>query len=94
MEPEPIVESSGNVFADLGFSPEESAILAMRAELMARLREEIQRRGWTQVEAAQALNIGQSRVSDLMRGKHDKFSLDMLVTLAARAGRKVTLEVH
>jgi predicted XRE-type DNA-binding protein len=30
-------------------------------------------------------------VSDLVRGKRDKFSLDMLVTLATRAGRKVTL---
>jgi predicted XRE-type DNA-binding protein len=37
------------------------------------------------------LGIGQSRVSDLMRGKWDKFSLDMLITLATRAGRKVEL---
>ena len=38
MNKEPVVESSGNVFADLGFSPEEATILAMRAELMARIR--------------------------------------------------------
>ncbi len=90
---EPIVESSGNVFADLGFSAEESALLAMRAELMGRLRETIVERGWTQMEAARQLGIGQSRVSDLVRGKWDKFSLDMLVTLAERAGRHVTLTV-
>ena len=90
---EPIVESSGNVFADLGFSAEESALLAMRAELMGRLRETIVERGWTQREAARQLGIGQSRVSDLVRGKWDKFSLDMLVTLAERAGRHVTLAV-
>lgn len=90
---EPIVESSGNVFADLGFSAEESALLAMRAELMGRLRETIVERGWTQMEAARQLGIGQSRVSDLVRGKWDKFSLDMLVTLAERAGRHVTLAV-
>ncbi|MGZ5031030.1 MAG: XRE family transcriptional regulator [Methylobacter sp.] len=35
--------------------------------------------------------MGQSRVSDLVRGKWDKFSLDMLVTLATRAGRRVEL---
>ena len=35
----------------------------------------------------------QSRVSDLLRGKWDKFSLDMLITLAARAGRKVELAI-
>jgi predicted XRE-type DNA-binding protein len=83
---EKITRSSGNVFADLGFPPEEAAILAMRADLMAQLRLVIEKRKWTQIEAAKALGISQSRVSDLMRGKWDKFSLDMLVTLATRAG--------
>lgn len=91
MDKEPVIESSGNVFADLGFSPEEATILAMRAELMARIRETIAAKGWTQAEAADHLGIGQSRVSDLVRGKRDKFSLDMLVTLATRAGRHVEL---
>ncbi len=84
METEAIVESSGNVFADLGFSREEATLLAMRAELMA--RETIARNGWTQAQAAQHLGVGQSRVSDLVRGKYDTLSLDMLVTLATRAG--------
>lgn len=88
---EEITESSGNVFADLGFSLEEATLLAMRAELMARLRETIAAKGWTQAEAAVELGIGQSRVSDLVRNKRDKFSLDMLVTLATRAGRTVRL---
>jgi len=83
---EKITRSSGNVFTDLGFPPEEAAILAMRADLMAQLRLVIEKRSWTQVEAAKVLGISQSRVSDLMRGKWDKFSLDMLVTLATRAG--------
>jgi predicted XRE-type DNA-binding protein len=88
-----ITRSSGNVFLDLGFPPEEAAILAMRAELMARLRLLIEERGWTQTEAAERLRIGQSRVSDLVRGKWDKFSLDMLITLATRAGLKVELKL-
>ena len=83
---EKIIQSGGNVFADLGFPPEEAAVLSMRADLMAQLRLVLEKRNWTQVEAAQTLGISQSRVSDLMRGKWDKFSLDMLVTLAARAG--------
>ncbi|MGH8562874.1 MAG: helix-turn-helix domain-containing protein [Gammaproteobacteria bacterium] len=86
------VESGGNVFLDLGLPPEEAAILAMRADLMARLRLVIQARGWTQAEAAERLKIAQSRVSDLVRGKWDKFSLDMLITLATRAGLKVELK--
>lgn len=90
---EKIVRSSGNVFADLGFPPEEAAILAMRADLMAQLRLVVEKRNWTQVEAAKVLGISQSRVSDLMRGKWDKFSLDMLVTLATRAGLRCELKL-
>ncbi len=90
---EKISKSSGNVFADLGFSPEESALLSMRAELMAKLREAIIQNGWTQTEAASMLGISQSRVSDLVRGKYEKFSLDMLISLTTRAGKKVTLAV-
>lgn len=66
----------------------------MRAELMARLRETIAAHGWTQTEAAAHLGVSQSRISDLVRGKWDKFSLDMLVTLTARSGRQVELAVH
>ena len=90
---EKITQSSGNVFTDLGFPPEEAAILAMRADLMAQLRLVIEKRDWTQAEAAQKLGISQSRVSDLMRGKWDKFSLDMLVTLATRAGLHCELKL-
>lgn len=90
---EKITRSSGNVFTDLGFPPEEAAILAMRADLMAQLRLAVEKRDWTQVEAAKVLGISQSRVSDLMRGKWDKFSLDMLVTLATRAGLHCELKL-
>ena len=90
---EKITRSSGNVFTDLGFPPEEAAILAMRADLMAQLRLAVEKRNWTQVEAAKVLSISQSRVSDLMRGKWDKFSLDMLVTLATRAGLHCELKL-
>lgn len=90
---EKITRSSGNVFADLGFPPEEAAILTMRADMMAQLRLTIEKRKWTQAEAAKALGVSQSRVSDLMRGKWDKFSLDMLVTLAARAGLHCRLKL-
>jgi predicted XRE-type DNA-binding protein len=88
MRKEKRTKSSGNVFVDLGFSPEEVTLLTMRADLMARLRLLIERRNWTQAQAASQLGISQSRVSDLVRGKWDKFSLDMLLVLASRAGLK------
>lgn len=90
---EATIESSGNVFTDLGFEPSEAAILQMRARLMNDLRDYIQASQMTQAEAAQQLGITQSRVSDLVRGKWEKFSLEMLITLEARAGRTVTLEL-
>src|SRR4030067_344816 len=88
-----ITKSSGNVYIDLGFPPEEAAILTMRSELMCRLEILIRDKQWTQAEAAQVLGISQSRVSDLIRGKFEKFSLDMLITLATRAGKKVELKM-
>ncbi len=88
-----VTDSCGNVFIDLGFSPEEATILAMRSQLMGELRIKIRDMGWTQAEAAQVLGISQSRVSDLIRGKFEKFSLDMLITLATRAGKKVELKL-
>ena len=88
-----ITESCGNVFLDLGFPPDEAALLALRAELMAELRLLIRDQDWTQAEAAQRLGISPSRVYDLVRGQWDKFSLDMLITLAVRAGRRVELRL-
>jgi len=88
-----ITESCGNVFLDLDFPPDEAAILAMRSELMCQLEILIRDKQWTQAEAAQVLGISQSRVSDLIRGKFEKFSLDMLITLATRAGKKIELKL-
>lgn len=87
-----IAESSGNVFIDLGFPPEEAAILQMRSELMGDLRKFIKAKKLTQTKAAHILGVSQSRVSDLIRGKWEKFSLEMLITLATRAGIRVSIE--
>lgn len=90
---EKITPSSGNVFADLGFDPAEALILKMRSSLMNDLRACIEKDGLTQMAAAERLGISQSRVSDLVRGKWEKFSLEMLITLESRLGRKVNLEL-
>ncbi|MFZ5762661.1 MAG: helix-turn-helix domain-containing protein [Thermodesulfobacteriota bacterium] len=90
---ERITPSSGNVFEDLGFDPTEAVILQMRASLMNDLRIYIEKNGLTQTAAAERLGISQSRVSDLVRGKWEKFSLEMLITLEARLGRKVSLKL-
>jgi predicted XRE-type DNA-binding protein len=93
MAREKITKSSGNVFADLGFPPAEASILATRSDLIAQLRLLIERKQWTQAQAAEHLGISQSRVSDLIRGKWDKFSVDMLLVFAARAGLQPRLKL-
>ncbi len=87
-----VLNSSGNVFIDLGYSPEEAVILQMRADLMADLRRLIKTKKLTQAKAAEILGVSQSRVSDLIRGKWERFSLEMLIALATRAGMHVTLK--
>ena len=87
-----ITTSSGNVFVDLGFDPAEAAVFQMRANLMSDLRHYIEKQKLTQAEAAKRLGIAQSRVSDLVRGKWDKFSLEMLIMLEARLGRTIRVE--
>lgn len=88
---EMIVKSSGNVFVDMGYPSEDAAILQMRADLMADLRKFVKAKKLTQTKAAEILGVSQSRVSDLTRGKWEKFSLEMLITLATRAGMRVSL---
>lgn len=87
-----VTKSSGNVFVDLGFDPAEAAVLHMRSNLMSDLRLYIEKYKLTQSEAAKRLGIAQSRVSDLVCGKWDEFSLEMLITLEARLGRTMRIE--
>ena len=85
-------KSSGNVFVDLGFDPDEAAVLQLRANLMSNLRFYIEKQKLTQAQTAERLGIAQSRVPDLVRGKWDKFSLEMRITLESRLGRTVRVE--
>lgn len=86
--------SSANLFRDLGFSSEEAENLRIRSELMARLSRVIEDHGLTQREAAKLLGVTQPRVSDLVRGKIDLFSIDSLVLMLGRAGVRVTLSTR
>lgn len=87
------IKGSGNVFLDLGFDPAETEIMALCAEVMIHMEQHLKARGWTQAEAARRLGISQPRVSWLTQGRWQDFSLDMLLTLAARAGLKPELRL-
>lgn len=85
---------SGNVFRDLGFSAEASESMRLRAELMIQIRRLIEARELTQAAAAKLLGVTQPRVSDLVRGKIDLFSIDTLIDMLARAGIRVGLTIR
>ncbi len=87
-----ILDSCGNVFLDLGLPPDEAAILRIRADLMAEIRKFIKRKRLGQTETARLLAISESRLSDLLNGKWEQFSLEMFVALAVRAGMHVHLK--
>jgi len=86
--------SSGNVFEDLGFSKEEAENLRVRSVLMGNLRSIIEEEGLSQVQAASLFGVTQPRVSDLVRGKIELFSIDALVNMLASAGRHVNVSVQ
>jgi predicted XRE-type DNA-binding protein len=85
--------SSGNVFEDLGFDPDEAHNLKIRGELMMAITRLIDRRGMTQKEAAELFGVTQPRVSDVVRGKIELFTIDALVKMLGSAGVKVRLLV-
>jgi len=58
--------------------------------MMIQLTRILEARRLTQAAAAKLLGVTQPRVSDLMRGKIDRFSIDNLVELLSRAGFRVT----
>jgi predicted XRE-type DNA-binding protein len=87
-------KSSGNVFRDLGFPQVDAENLRLRSELMVKLRRVIERAGLTQAAAAVMLGVTQPRVSDLVRGRIDLFSIDALVSMLSRAGVRVTVSMR
>jgi predicted XRE-type DNA-binding protein len=88
-----VQQSTRNVFRDLGFGSQEAESLRLRAELMVEVRRLIQARKLTQRSAANLLGVTQPRISDLIRGKIDLFSIDTLVNMLARAGMRVQLRI-
>jgi predicted XRE-type DNA-binding protein len=86
-----IEPSSGNVFEDVGFTRQEAVSLELRSFLAFRLEEFIKTKALTQRQAAAFFGVSQPRISNLVRGRIDLFSLDTLVDMLTRAGVKVEI---
>lgn len=89
-----ITKGSANVFADLGFGPQESQNLLLRSQTMVALVQWFNASGLTQAAAAKTLGVTQPRLNQLLKGKIEIFSLDALVNMATSAGMRVGLSIR
>jgi predicted XRE-type DNA-binding protein len=74
-------------------SPAEAESMKLRSKLMMAIIAQIERRELSQAAAAKLMGVSQPRISDLVRGKVDLFSLDMLVNMCAASGIQVDLKI-
>jgi len=80
-----------NLFADLEFdNPEEELI---RADLAAKVDALLSGLEGTQKEVGRRLGLGQSEISDLVRGRYGRFSIDRLLRILTRLGCRVDVTV-
>ena len=87
-------QTFASVWDALEDTKEAAANMRVRAELMIEVRRYVEKGRLTQIAAAKRLGITQPRLNDLLRGRIDKFSVDALVNMLARAGRQVAVRVR
>ncbi|MEE8321571.1 MAG: helix-turn-helix transcriptional regulator [Gammaproteobacteria bacterium] len=81
--------SSGNVFLDMEFAPDEAAHLKIRSELMIQIKYYIKKHKLTQRQVAERLGIAQPDVSAINTGKVQKFTIDKLVSILVKLGHRI-----
>lgn len=72
-------KSSGNVFRDIGFSKAEADELMLKAKLLHEISTIIKTRKLKQTEAASILSIDQPKISALLNGRLEGFSIERLI---------------
>lgn len=87
----PIEKSSGNVYADLGYT--DSDDMLVKAQIVAKIAEIIEKRKLTQDQAAKILRLTQPKISRLLRGQFRGISERRLLRCLTRLGRDVQIVV-
>ena len=88
----PVIEGSGNVFADMGLPEPEEELT--KAQLASHIQQVIKRRRLTQVTAAGLMGIDQPKVSALLNGRLTNFSSERLMRLLTALGQDVEITVR
>ena len=88
--------NSQNIFEMLSDDPVDFNLKSLKAKLAIALVALIREQGWTQSVAAERLQVTQPRMSNLFRGRLEKFSIDALLGMLIRSGYKVesTFDPH
>jgi predicted XRE-type DNA-binding protein len=89
--PVPIARSTGNVYADLGYSDPEDMLV--KARLVAKIADIIRQRGLTQAQAAKVLRLTQPRISALLKGQFSGISERRLLRCLVQLGRDVEIRI-
>ena len=84
--------NSQNLYELFSEDPVEYNMKSLKAKLAITLVELIRARHWNQAAAAEHLNITQPRMSNLFRGKLDRFSIDTLMEMIVRIGYKFEMD--
>ena len=87
-----ITESSGDVFADLGFANPE--LEQLKADLSLQIYRTLKARGLTQAKAGELLGVKQPQVSSLMPGRSGSLSVGRLMEFLAALGQDVQITVR
>ena len=91
---QPKIQEFTSVWDAIADTPEEAANLRLRSELMDKITALVSDNGWKQAEAAARCGLTQPRISDLLRGRLSRFSLDALVNIASALGQRVHVELE
>lgn len=94
MDDIPFEQGSDNIFADLGFPPEEAAELIVKSSLIAAISETIKHRGLTQHAAARLCHTDQPTLSKVLRGRMESVTIDRLAAWLTALGRTVEIRVR
>jgi predicted XRE-type DNA-binding protein len=85
---------TGNVFEDLGFAPEESQILSLKAQLASMIVRVVIRKDLSQKELMDLWDVPQPRVSEVLNGKISLMSLERLIEFLALLDVQVDFKVR
>ncbi len=85
-------ESSGNVYADMGFKNAKEMLV--KADLARIINQIITEQQLTQTAAAKILGINQPKISAIANGRLTEFSIERLIDFLNKLDLDVEISVH